>query len=174
MNIVIRPVGPADADGFVAVWEAVAGDGKWIGSEAPLTEERRQQLRAMAQEPGEAPACFVAEADGRIVGWVHVDSSRHGQADLGMGIIDGYRRQGIGTRLVERAVDWAREQGAHKLTLQVWPHNIAARRLYEKLGFEVEGRLRRHWRRQSGELWDAIVMGLVLDETSAGSPYLEA
>jgi len=29
--------------------------------------------------------------------------------------------------------------------------------------------MRRHYRRRSGELWDAVIMGLVLDETSPGS-----
>jgi RimJ/RimL family protein N-acetyltransferase len=44
----------------------------------------------------------------------------------------------------------------------VWPHNDRAIALYEKLGFVEEGRLRRHYRRRNGELWDAVVMGLVL------------
>ncbi|MEP9394480.1 MULTISPECIES: GNAT family N-acetyltransferase [Gordonia] len=43
--------------------------------------------------------------------------------------------------------------------------------LYEKFGCVAEGRLYRHYRRRSGELWDAIVMGLILDTTSPGSPY---
>jgi RimJ/RimL family protein N-acetyltransferase len=53
----------------------------------------------------------------------------------------------------------------------VWPHNGAALRLYERTGFVVEGRLRRHWRRRNGELWDALLMGLVLDTSSPGSRY---
>jgi RimJ/RimL family protein N-acetyltransferase len=49
------------------------------------------------------------------------------------------------------------------MALQVWPHNAAAIALYERFGFERECYLRRHYRRRSGELWDAIVMGLRLD-----------
>ena len=52
--------------------------------------------------------------------------------------------------------------GAHKVALEVWPHNHAALRLYQRAGFETEGRLRRHYRRRNGELWDTIVMGLAL------------
>jgi putative acetyltransferase len=66
-------------------------------------------------------------------------------------------------------VDWARGEGCHKLELQLWPHNAAARKLYQKFGFVEEGYLHRHYRRQSGELWDAVVMGLVLDSDSPGS-----
>jgi RimJ/RimL family protein N-acetyltransferase len=53
----------------------------------------------------------------------------------------------------------------------VWPHNAAAIALYRKVGFQVEGRRRRQYRRRNGELWDAILMGLVLDEVSPGSPH---
>jgi RimJ/RimL family protein N-acetyltransferase len=61
------------------------------------------------------------------------------------------------------AVVRARKAGAHKIALQVWPHNAAAIALYERFGFRREGYLTRHYRRRSGELWDAIIMGLPLD-----------
>jgi hypothetical protein len=39
-------------------------------------------------------------------------------------------------------------------------------------GFVIEGRLVRHYRRrQTRELWDSVIMSLVLDHTSPGSPY---
>jgi RimJ/RimL family protein N-acetyltransferase len=97
-----------------------------------------------------------------------------GRVDLGMQVADGYRGRGIGTILLGAVTQWARENDAHKVTLQVWPHNDAARHLYERFGFREEGRLRRHYRRRNGELWDAIIMGLVLDETSPGSRFAEA
>jgi RimJ/RimL family protein N-acetyltransferase len=79
-----------------------------------------------------------------------------------MAVAGGWRGRGVGTALMQSCVDWARERGIHKLALQVWPHNEAAIRLYEKFGFEREGVLRAHYRRQNGELWDAVVMGLLL------------
>jgi ribosomal protein S18 acetylase RimI-like enzyme len=72
------------------------------------------------------------------------------------------RGQGIGTALMEAAIGWAREQGLHKLSLDVFAHNEAALALYRKLGFVEEGRRVKHYRRASGELWDAIEMGLLL------------
>ena len=79
-----------------------------------------------------------------------------------------WRGRGVGNALLAAAVDWARAAGAHKVSLQMWPHNEAARRLYEKFGFEEEGYLRRHYRRRSGEIWDAVVMGLLLDASPSG------
>ena len=89
-------------------------------------------------------------------------------------LVDGrHRGRGVGSALIDAAITWARAQGAHKMTLEVWRHNAAARALYGKFGFRDEGLLRRHYRRRNGELWDAVVMGLVLDKTSAGSQYDE-
>jgi len=50
-----------------------------------------------------------------------------------------------------------------RIWLRVFARNAAAQRMYEKLGFAVEGRLRRHWRLQ-GVTDDVIVMGLLRDE----------
>jgi len=68
----------------------------------------------------------------------------------------------VGSALVAAAIDWARAQGMHKLSLSVFPHNAAAIAVYRKFGFVEEGRRVRHLRRASGELWDLIDMGLLL------------
>jgi ribosomal protein S18 acetylase RimI-like enzyme len=44
----------------------------------------------------------------------------------------------------------------------VWPHNAAAIALYRKYGFVEEGHRVKQIRRQSGELWDIVEMGLLL------------
>ncbi len=49
---------------------------------------------------------------------------------------------------------------------QVWPHNSSAIELYHRAGFVEEGRKRRHYRRRNGEIWDAVLMGRPLVETS--------
>jgi RimJ/RimL family protein N-acetyltransferase len=71
-------------------------------------------------------------------------------------------------------IGWCRDRQAHKVTLTVWPHNERGIALYRKFGFAVEGRLARHHRRRSGELWDVLSMGLVLDTTSPGSTFIDA
>ncbi len=73
-----------------------------------------------------------------------------------------WRGRGVGSALMSAAIDWARERGLHKLSLSVWPHNAAAIALYRKYGFVEEGRRVQQIRRQSGELWDLVDMGLML------------
>ena len=73
-----------------------------------------------------------------------------------------WRGRGVGSALVAAAIESARARGLHKLTLSVFPQNEAAIGSYRKFGFVEEGRLAKHIRRESGELWDLIEMGLLL------------
>jgi RimJ/RimL family protein N-acetyltransferase len=161
----IRPEQESDIEAVLDVLEAVGAEGRWIGTEVPFDRSARADgLRDSLSHP-ERFGGFVAEVDGRVVGSIGLHLAPYGVVSLGVAILDGYRDRGIGTRLVERGIEWARQAGAHKLALEVWPHNDRAIRLYSKKGFTEEGRLRRHYRRKNGELWDAIVMGLPLDAT---------
>jgi len=73
-----------------------------------------------------------------------------------------WRGRGVGSALLAAAIEKARGEGLHKLSLEVFAHNDAAIALYRKFGFVEEGRRVKHYRRANGELWDSIVMGLHL------------
>jgi RimJ/RimL family protein N-acetyltransferase len=72
------------------------------------------------------------------------------------------RRQGVGTALLEAAVEWAKEAGVRKLELHVFPWNEAGIALYERFGFEREGYRKQHYRR-GGSFVDAILMAYTVD-----------
>ena len=160
--VTIREATLSDVDALVAILVEVAGEGRWIATEAPVDVERRRRRMAEEIESDDA-IVLVAEAGGEVVGQLGLRLASYGVADLGMNVAAGWRGRGVGTALLTEAVDRARKAGAHKLALQVWPHNAAALALYERFGFRREGYLTRHYRRRSGELWDAVVMGLPLD-----------
>lgn len=50
-----------------------------------------------------------------------------------------YRDHGMGTALLRHAMDTAARLGARRATLEVRRSNHAARRIYERLGFEIAG-----------------------------------
>jgi len=104
----------------------------------------------------------IAEAQGAVIGEIRVDPSWMGFGEIGMMVAAQWRGRGVGTALVAAAIEWARSNGLHKLSLSVFPHNHAAIGLYRKFGFVEEGRLVRHVRRADGQLWDLIEMGLLL------------
>jgi RimJ/RimL family protein N-acetyltransferase len=152
--------------GWLALLEAVAAEGEWIGTEAPVDlGERQAWYRRSLLDP--QAELLVALVGDRVVGGLGAEL-RHGVVSFGMMVAADVRRTGVGGALLGACLGWARAHRAHKVALQVWPHNHAAIALYERVGFRLEGRLRRHYRRRSGQLWDALVMGLVLDEDSPG------
>ena len=162
----IRSATPEDAEQVKAVWEAVAAEGEWIGTEAPLSSRWIDGFLEALAAPNSV--WFVA-VDERVVGAIFLRDDA-GLAHLGMAIIDGYRGLGIGRRLMDTGIEWARDRGCYKVVLEVWPHNDRARGLYASAGFVDEGYFRRHYRRRNGALWDAVSMGLVLDNDAAGRP----
>jgi len=164
----VRPARPDDVDSLVDLFLAVVEEGRWLGTQPPVDRnERRDRFLEEIDTPARNTS-LTAVVDGEIVGHARVDLAPYNVAGLGMMVDARWRGVGVGGALVRGAIDAARELGAHKLALQVWPHNDIARRLYLRHGFVEEGFLRRHYPRRNGELWDSVIMGLVLDETSPG------
>lgn len=92
---------------------------------------------------------YVAEAQGRVVGSIGLHKSQnpaaHHVADLGMGVHPDYWRQGIGSRLMEAALDLADNWlNLSRVELEVTIDNPGGIRLYEKFGFQIEGTRRFH------------------------------
>ncbi|MGH2463628.1 MAG: ribosomal protein S18-alanine N-acetyltransferase [Candidatus Limnocylindria bacterium] len=67
----------------------------------------------------------------------------------------GWRRQGIGRRLMDALLIVASEMGAARMTLEVRISNLAAQALYRAYGFEIAGRRERYYT-DDGE--DAYIM----------------
>jgi RimJ/RimL family protein N-acetyltransferase len=172
----VRRGSSADFDAVSALYEAVAAEGLWIGAEAPVawTSERRDAWRRMADNDDYGAWILADDDAAQLVGYLAVirDGAEH--AEFGMAVAAGHRGLGVGGALLDEAVAWCRAAALSKINCQVWPHNDAALALYRSRGFLVEGRLRRHWRRRNGQLWDAIMMGLVLDQRSPGSELADA
>ena len=170
-GIVARAMVEADLDEAIALFATVAAEGRWLGAEADVDWAERRAGWARGLEDPARRSSVVVDEDGTILGTGGVELTGYGVAELGMAVGPGRRGQGIGGLLLDALVDDARQLGAHKVALQVWPHNARGLALYRSRGFVEEGRLVRHYRRSNGELWDAIVMGLVLDHDRPGSPY---
>ena len=154
---VIRRGRPEDARGLAELFAAVAEEHDGIATEPPVDVDARTEQFAASIE-----GTIVAVAAGDFVGWLHVDATRFGVGELGMAVARPWRGRGVGSALLIAAIEKARGDGLHKLSLEVFPHNEAAIALYRKFGFLEEGRRVKHYRRANGELWDSIVMGLFL------------
>jgi len=81
-----------------------------------------------------------------VAGELHINS---------LAVAKAWRRRGVATRLLGAVLDEARREGATGATLEVRESNVAARALYERLGFRVEG-VRRDYYQSPRE--DAIIL----------------
>lgn len=85
---------------------------------------------------------FVWVEDGKVVGNITVQradkfGSRFQIANVA--VAPPYRGRGLSRKLMERALDYVREQGGRWAVLQVYAHNQVARTLYDHMGFEEVG-----------------------------------
>jgi ribosomal protein S18 acetylase RimI-like enzyme len=151
----VRPAVDADRRSLAELFAAVADERDGIATEPPVDVAARAAAWRLEGE-------FVAVADGALVGQLHVEPTRHGFGELGMAVARDWRGRGVGSALMAAGIEWARGRGLHKLSLAVFAHNEAGIALYRKFGFVEEGRRVKQYRRASGELWDAIDMGLLL------------
>ena len=111
-------------------------------------EDREAMWREAFGEPDEG--AFVAESDGRIVGFAAFGPSRDEDAGDGIGEIPAIYVEpstvgrGVGRELIEAATAALREAGHRRATLWVLEANERARRFYEKAGWAWDGTVDRH------------------------------
>ena len=101
--------------------------------------------------------CWIAEKDGQIVGCVFLVKKTERVAQLRLLLVEpAARGWGLGTRLVDECVRFARQAGYHKIFL--WTNKVltAARQIYKKAGFRVthEERHRLFGDEQIGQTWE--------------------
>ncbi|MEW5720748.1 MAG: GNAT family N-acetyltransferase, partial [Chloroflexota bacterium] len=103
------------------------------------------QWRKKIAEPPEGFYSLVACVDGEVVGQIGLQTRpnsprRRHVGEIGMMVRDDWQGKGIGTALMQAAIDLADKWlNLARLELGVYPDNEPAVKLYTKFGFQVEG-----------------------------------
>jgi len=93
------------------------------------------------RNPNEKYRFFVAEEDGKIVGYsrMHLYRWNNSAYIISLLVDTEHRRKGIGTRLLIAMEDFARENKSRVLMFDASPDNAPALQLYFKNGFRICG-----------------------------------
>lgn len=104
---------------------------------------------------------LVAQKDNSIVGyiifWIRFEDEGH---IISIAVDKDYRREGIGSKLVETAVEIFKKYSVKTIKLEVRMGNTQARKFYKKIGFKENKILEKYY--EDSE--DAVIMNRKMDQ----------
>lgn len=104
---------------------------------------------------------YVATIGGDTVGYIGMHCAADECYIANVGVAESFRGQGIGTSLVNYAIERAREMKMSFISLEVRPSNTTAVGIYERFGFERVG-LRKNFYSEPKE--DGLIMTLYFNK----------
>ena len=158
----IVPIRPEHIAGFREALGSVARERRFLALiDAPPMEWATEFV---SNNIARGFAQFVALDGDMVIGWCDIiphprPGFGHG-GHVGMGVVQGWRRQGIGQALLEACIQKAFASGLTRIELEVYADNPGAIALYRRLGFEEEG-----WKKRArildGRCQDIVLMALL-------------
>jgi ribosomal protein S18 acetylase RimI-like enzyme len=145
-SITIRRATVDDAAGIQSIWEVIAAEKIYSAIDQPFSvDQERVYLQSLKEREG----IFIAEVDGKMVGfqsldlWVKVIRSMDHVGQLGTFVLPQWRGRRVGEMLAQHTLSFARAHGYEKLVLFVRASNPGAQKFYAALGFRECGRFAR-------------------------------
>ncbi len=168
MELLIEHARPEDARELVAYLNLVGGESdnlSYGANEFKFTvEEEMEYIRSL--DTIETATQFIGRINGEIVctGGVRAPIKKRlaHRVDLGLSVKKAFWNLGIGRLLLQRMIDFAKENGKTEIIhLNVKSDNTFARRLYESMGFEEVG-VYENYIKIDEEYYDMVLMNLFL------------
>lgn len=162
-DVRIVPIAKEHVESYHRCLDSVARERRYLAFiQAPPLESTREFV--LSNIANDVPQ-FVALQGKEVVGWCDISPMRREGfthcGELGMGVHKDFRRRGIGTELIERTLADAKAKGLERVELEVFASNAPAIRLYEKIGFAVEG-VKKKGRKLDGVYDDLVEMALFI------------
>jgi RimJ/RimL family protein N-acetyltransferase len=168
----LAAIEPQKDAGLFAAWQRDAGYARMLDSE-PVRMWSAGQNKEWLEKEQKAETFKTIEfmirtlEKDETIGFTALDgiSWHNGNSWVGIGIgRRDYWDHGYGTDAMRILARYAFEElGLYRLTLNVFGYNTRAIRVYEKIGYQVEGRIPEALHRE-GKRWDMIFMGLLREE----------
>lgn len=123
--------------------------------EAELFSDAWSQLGLINTLHYRPDTSFIAELDGVPVGYLFFMAAADEGELLRIGVSLDHRRQGVGRILMDHMDHYVLENGIYAVWLEVRESNEAARSLYEKSGFTIQGYRKKYYHKPDE---DAVIM----------------
>jgi len=139
----IRVASPADHPTILALSKRLSefGPPPWRNAREIQAVDRTALASALDGAPGDDAITYVALIDGAVAGFIHIKTiadyyTQRSNAHISDVVVDpAFAGRGIGSQLLQKAEEWARERGDAWISLSVFPQNSRAVSLYERRGF---------------------------------------
>jgi len=135
---VIRPIRPADAEELARFYERLSDESRRLRFFACLRGLSEPQARQFCCTDHDHREGFVACTNGpdgeRIVGHLCLEPAGDGTAEVALAVADELQGHGLGRRLTDAGLAWARDAGLSHLTATMLAENAAIHRLLAGLG----------------------------------------
>ena len=162
MSVSIQRISQEHAVGFNRVYDLVARERRYLSALEGHPLGRTQAF--VANNIANNYPQFVALAGEDVVGWCDIIPMMlrtHAHVGvLGMGLLPGFRGQGIGRALINVTIKAAQDLGLIRIELTVHADNASAIALYSSIGFAREG-VRKDAALIDGVFKDIVMMALV-------------
>ena len=146
-NLKFRVAAIDDLPAIIEIYNQAVPSHRSTARTDPVTVDERKSW-FQEHQPDKYPI-FVAELDGRVIGWCSLSVYRPGRAalrftaEISYYVDHAFQRQGVGKALVYHALEVSPSLGIKNIVAVLIDRNDASRKLLEKLGFQQWGHLPR-------------------------------
>lgn len=171
-RLIYRAVEPSDDEDFFLNLQQ--DPISWVKSNATLArpqgkKDAKEFIKVIEESLFGVVICLPAPAESAKptpIGAIFLKKNNEGMmhhrfSEIGIDIVKAYQGQGYGSESINWILDWAFETaGLHRVAIRCMSYNEGAKRLYERLGFKLEGVGRELlWLR--GKWWDDYQLGML-------------
>lgn len=167
--LTIREATKADASALLQHVKKVGDESDFLtfsGSEFNYSlAEEEAIIEKHRQNPNQI--FLLGFVNGEVVSVMNVEASQKPRlqhiGEFGISVVKAHWGKGVGSAMIQYMIGWSKDSDIiRKINLRVVEKNTSAIRLYQNLGFKMEGKITRDfW--VNGEFQDCYLMGMLID-----------
>lgn len=131
----VRPVQPGDEADLAALHARLSQESRYLRYFSARSRLPESELLRAATVDFRARMAFVAFIQGRLAAYACYIGTGGDAAEVAFQVEDAQQGRGLGTLLLEQLAAYALEQGLHRFTATVLPHNRRMIEVFRDAGF---------------------------------------